>query len=150
MCSSDLSSSKDALIAAYLERMDEEDRAGYARQSSRVDDPVERTLLVFDVAAKNARRHGFRGCRYLNALTEFPDPRHPVHAVVARHRAWLADTWTQTLLAARLTDPEPVVAQLFLLYDGGMAGCKATRSADPILLAKAMAADILMRAFGPN
>lgn len=138
--------SKDALVAAYVTRLDEEDRAAHARQASRVDDPVARTLLVFDVAARNAKRQGFRGCRYLNAATEFPDPRHPVHAAVALHRRWLTDTWTENLTAAGVADPEPVVAELFLLYDGGMAGCKAARSADPILLARSMASDVLTHA----
>jgi AcrR family transcriptional regulator len=138
--------SKDALIAAYLERQDEEDRASYRRRSARVHDPVEKILLVFDLAARDAKRRGFRGCRYLNAVTEFPDKRHPVHASVGRHRAWLTDTWTEALTAAGSADPGPVIAQLLLLYDGGLAGCKTTRSTEPIMRAKTMAADVLARA----
>jgi AcrR family transcriptional regulator len=138
--------SKDALILAYLERQDDQDRAAYARAAARVEEPVDRVLLVFDLVAKFARRKGFRGCLYLNALTEFPDASHTVSAAVSRHRTWLVDLWTQGLSAAGLADPGPTVGQLVLLYDGGLAGCKVTRSVEPIMQAKGMAAEIVTQA----
>jgi AcrR family transcriptional regulator len=141
--------SKDALIVAYLARQDEQDRQGYERASARIEDPIERALLVFELAAKAARRRRFRGCLYLNAATEFPDGRHPVTAAVQRHRQWLIDLWTGTLIAAGIADPGDVVSRLVVLYDGGLAGTKIAKTVDPILLAAEMAAAAIDRALRP-
>jgi AcrR family transcriptional regulator len=138
--------SKDALVAAYLERQDDTIRAGQARALARLTDPVDRVLVPFDLAAKDVRRRGYRGCLFLNALTEFPEARHPVRGVVERHREWLADLWRRELTAAGADDPDATAAQLVLLYDGGLAGCKSARSAEPVRRARRMALDILRRA----
>ncbi|HEY4420202.1 MAG TPA: hypothetical protein VGN22_11825, partial [Pseudonocardia sp.] len=73
--------------------------------------------------------------------TEFPDPAHPVHSVVAAHRHWLHTELAATLRQAGAVDPEGTAQRIQLIYDGGLAGSKAARSADPIRLAAAMAAD---------
>ncbi|MDT0465456.1 TetR/AcrR family transcriptional regulator [Streptomyces gibsoniae] len=138
--------SKDALVVAYLDGQDESARTRYTREAARLEDPRDRVLLTFDLAAKDAKRQGFRGCLYLNALTEFPEAGHPVRLAVDRHRARLAGTWAEELTAAGLADPGPTVAQLMLLYDGGLAGCKSARSAEPVLQARDMAAELLERA----
>ena len=41
---------------------------------------------------------GFRGCAFLNAVAEYPQPEHPVHRVVLAHRQWFLDT-VRALLA---------------------------------------------------
>lgn len=135
--------SKDALVIAYLRRQDEQDRAGYERACAGVADPRERTLLVFDLAAKTARRRRYRGCLYLNAATEFPNPRHPVNAAVRAHRRWLEDLWTATLDELGIASPAPIVSRLTVLYDGCLAGSKISKSVEPILLARTMAAELL-------
>jgi AcrR family transcriptional regulator len=142
--------SKDALIVAYLRRQDEQDRAGYQRASTGISDPHERALLVFDLAAKAARRRRFRGCLYLNAATEFPDPEHPVNAAVRDHRRWLEDLWTSALGECDVPSPAPVVSRLVVLYDGGLAGSKVSKTTDPILFARDMAADLLTAACSPR
>ncbi|MER6082993.1 TetR family transcriptional regulator [Streptomyces sp. NPDC001833] len=138
--------SKDALIAAYLDHQHETIRGGHARATARLANPVERILVPFDLSAKDVRRRGFRGCPFLNALTEFPETRHPVRAAVDRHRTWLTDVWREGLTAAGAADPDATAAQLELLYDGGLAGCKSARSAEPVMRARRMALDVLQRA----
>ncbi|NIH80965.1 TetR/AcrR family transcriptional regulator [Amycolatopsis viridis] len=135
--------SKDALVVAYLRHQDEQDRSGYARASAGVTDPAARLLLVFDLAAKSARRRRFRGCLYLNAATEFPDARHPVIGVVHDHREWLRELWRSCLTELGVAAPGPLVDRLVVLYDGGLAGSKATRSTEPITLAREMAAQLI-------
>ncbi|WP_055589288.1 TetR/AcrR family transcriptional regulator [Streptacidiphilus griseoplanus] len=138
--------SKDALVAAYLDSQHETIRAGHARATARLADTVDRILVPFDLSARDVKRRGFRGCLFLNALTEFPETRHPVRAAVGRHRTWLADVWRDELTTAGAADPEGTAAQLELLYDGGLAGCKSARSAEPVLRARQMALEVLRRA----
>jgi AcrR family transcriptional regulator len=134
--------SKDGLVAACLEQQDRLDREGYTRAvRTMADDPAPRVQILFDRAAAAARRRRFRGCLYLNAATEFPDPAHPVHSVVAAHRHWLHTELAATLRQAGAVDPEGTARRIQLIYDGGLAGSKAARSADPIRLAAEMAVD---------
>lgn len=135
--------SKDALVIAYLRRLDEHDRAGYERAAAGIADARERTLLVFDLAAKTAKRRRYRGCLYLNAATEFPHAQHPVTAAVRVHRRWLADLWTGTLGELGVASPAPTVSRLTVLYDGCLAGSKISKSVEPILLARTMAEEFL-------
>ncbi|MCX9192367.1 TetR family transcriptional regulator [Carbonactinospora thermoautotrophica] len=138
--------SKDALIAAYLQRQDELDRAAYQRATRRCDSAVGRVLALFDLAEAAARRRQYPGCLYLNAVTEFPDPKHPVSVAVRSHRQWLRDLLTTELTRAGAADPAALAEQIHLLYDGGLAGSKLSRSPEPIRLAKQMAANMIARA----
>jgi hypothetical protein len=38
---------------------------------------------------------GFRGCHFINAAAEYPDPGHPVRGAVAEHREWFQSTVTR-------------------------------------------------------
>lgn len=136
--------SKDGLIAAYLQRQDELDREGWQRAVARSgSDPVAQALLIFDLAAASARRRQYRGCLYLNAATEFPDPKHPVAAVIARHRAWIHESLTGLLEQAGVRDPAETAGEMQILYDGALAGSKLARSAEPIDKAREMARQLI-------
>lgn len=133
--------SKDGLIAAYLRRLDDRDRTAYAQAARDLKDPAAHILLVFDLAATNAPKRGFRGCLYLNAATEFPDPAHPAAAVILEHRAWLAQIWRDALVHLGARDPGTTVAELTLLYDGALAQSKIVRTIAPIQTARRLAQD---------
>jgi AcrR family transcriptional regulator len=131
--------SKDGLIVAYLDRQDTMDRERYRQAAAQLTDPISRVLVVFDLAEASARRRDFRGCLYLNALVEFPDPAHPIRNVVDRHRNWLATQWATELRSHGVDEPDSEAARLHVLYDGGLAGSTVARSVEPIELAKRMA-----------
>ncbi|WP_271219717.1 TetR/AcrR family transcriptional regulator [Streptosporangium carneum] len=134
--------SKDALVVAYLERQDAADRAVYRAAVTGLADPVDRVLVSFDLAMAAARRRSYRGCLFLNAATEFPDPDHPVAEAVEAHRVWVRARWAEAL-AGRGAGRTDLVERLQVLYDGGVAGTKASRSAAPIALAREMARELL-------
>lgn len=135
--------SKDALVVAYIARQHEEDTRAFDRAAARVHSPTDRVLLPFDLAVRKARRRDFRGCLYLNAATEFPAPQSPVAPLVREHRDWLAGVWREALAQLGHSDPAGGAAALTVLYDGGLAGSKATRTTAPITTARAMAEDLL-------
>lgn len=136
--------SKDALVLAYLRRADERDRAGYTKAvRGLADRPLERIHAVFALAETGARRRGFRGCLYINALTEFPEPNHPARRIVIEHRDWLAAQLVQALAQAGVPGPHELAARIQLLYDGALVGAKAARSVEPIRAAAALAAELI-------
>ncbi|MFJ8024762.1 TetR family transcriptional regulator C-terminal domain-containing protein [Streptomyces sp. NPDC096311] len=78
---------------------------------------------------------GFRGCHFINASAEYPDPEDPVRVAVAEHRAWFQDTVTR--LAERAGHPDPDYAGraghpdpdyagrvLVLLHDGALSAAE--------------------------
>lgn len=65
---------------------------------------------------------GFRGCPFINAAVEYPDPTHPVRLAVEAHRAWLRDAFTALLAADGHPEPATTAASLVLLRDGAMIG----------------------------
>ncbi|MED7925902.1 helix-turn-helix domain-containing protein [Nonomuraea sp. LP-02] len=134
--------SKEALVVAYLERQDAADRAAYRAAVTGVRDGVERVLTSFDLAIAGAGRRSYRGCLYLNAATEFPEPGHPVAEAVEAHRAWVRARWSEAL-GDRGPERDSLVARTQVLYDGGIAGVKCARSTAPIVLAREMAAGLL-------
>jgi len=50
------------------------------------DDPKAQLLAFFDVLDVWFNAPDFRGCQFINAAAEFPNPHDPVHSVAAEHR----------------------------------------------------------------
>ncbi|MEU2991200.1 hypothetical protein ABZ772_12490 [Streptomyces griseoincarnatus] len=74
--------------------------------------------------ADGIRSPGFRGCAFLNAVAEYPDPDHPVHRAVLAHRQWFLETVTGLLGRAGLEPADATGRHFVMLRDGAMAaGC---------------------------
>ncbi|MDT0405084.1 MULTISPECIES: TetR/AcrR family transcriptional regulator [Streptomyces] len=116
--------SKESLVVAYLSEADRAIRG-------RADAAVATGLLAADTVralgaaiAEDIRSPGFRGCAFLNAVAEFPDPGHPVHQAVLAHRQWLLDTVTGLLAEIREQPAERAARHFVMMRDGAMAaGC---------------------------
>lgn len=128
--------SKDGLIAAYIDDQDRADRGKWEKATVDLGSPQEKILAFFDLARAAALHRGFRGCLYLNAATEFPDPEHPARHAVARHRAWLQEVLLDQLAQIGVAETDPVADRITLFYDGALAGSKFDRSTAPIELAR--------------
>lgn len=128
--------SKDALIAAYLERLDTRDRTHWNNAVEGISDPAAKILTFFDLAITSAATRNFRGCQYANAATEFPDDELP--AVLA-HRVWVLDTITDLLTTLNCPRPNDVARSVRLIYDGALTGSKFEHTEEPIRLGRAIA-----------
>ena len=132
--------SKDALVLAYLNALDQSDRKRYQQAADRLGDPVAQILLFFDLAAAAARRRRYRGCLYVNAAGEYEGTDlEPVTA----HRRWMRETLTGLLMRAGVSDAKQRAADIQLLYDGALVGSKVERSIAPITRARRMTAALL-------
>lgn len=135
--------SKDRLVQAYLEALDVRDRNRWEGAVADVEEPLDRVLAFFDLAAASAPVRNYRGCQYLNAATEFPGDELPMLAPVRAHRQWVFDRIAENLTAADIRDPQTVATRIQLIYDGALAGSKFTHSEDPIRLGRRMVEDLL-------
>lgn len=114
---------KDDLVCAYLDEQSGLQRAAaeQVRQAAGTS-AGEAILTVFDAIGEIGCGPGFRGCAFVNAAAEYPDPGHPVRRVVARHRAWFRELLRDLLTAAGHPDPEGAAGMLVLLRDGLVVG----------------------------
>lgn len=113
---------KDELVVAYLQAVHqaERDQVGEALDSGQPAADILRAIAksIADVI----QSAGFRGCAFLNAVAEYPDPEHPVHKTVLTHREWFLLTITDLLAQVGETPPELAARHFIMLRDGAMAG----------------------------
>ncbi|WP_328453438.1 MULTISPECIES: TetR/AcrR family transcriptional regulator [unclassified Amycolatopsis] len=116
--------SKDDLLVAYLSAADQAIRAQAEAARAGGGAAADVVRAVARSIADGIRSPGFRGCAFLNAAAEYPDPAHPVHQAVLAHRQWFLDTVTELLAQTGETPPEPAARHFVMLRDGAMAaGC---------------------------
>ncbi|WP_181770680.1 TetR/AcrR family transcriptional regulator [Amycolatopsis pittospori] len=116
--------SKDELVVAYLEGVAEMEREGIGKALTSGLPAADVLRAIAESIAGGIRSARFRGCAFINAAAEFPDPEHPVHQVVLAHREWLLRAVTDQFGQVGETSPEPAGRHFMLLRDGAMAsGC---------------------------
>ncbi len=98
--------SKDELmVAAVLQRDQWEsaawDRAIYQRAG---DDPRKQLISLVDILDLWFNGPDYRGCMFMNAAIEFPNPHDPVHQAAAAHKRAMRDAWRDTALKAGATE----------------------------------------------
>jgi AcrR family transcriptional regulator len=137
---------KDALIGGYLERRSSQWRAHLESElQRRGGSPAHKLDLVFGILAEGCATPGFRGCPFINAAVEFPDPAHPARVVGARHRAWVHALLANLAREAKIGAPERLADQLSLLYDSAMVATQLNGTAAAAVTAR-QAARLLVEA----
>lgn len=107
---------KSDLVVAYLEHQAAAER-GWLEGLANEADPFAAIAAGIGEASC---RPGFRGCAFINAAAEFPDPEDPVRGVVAGHRGWMQGFFAELASRAGSADPEAAGRQLMMLRDGAM------------------------------
>lgn len=139
--------SKDALVIAYLEAMDEKWREEYAQRTAHMQDPQEKILAFFDQSIEEEPGKEFRGSHFQNAATEYPRPEteaeHGIIHTARQHREWRLNTLTELLTEKNGYPGRNQAHQLLVLLDGGLAGARLTHSVEPLKLARDLAVQLL-------
>jgi AcrR family transcriptional regulator len=113
--------SKDDLVVAYLSARSQRAQDGIAAARAALPNEPRGVLrAIVDDLLEQARTPGFRGCAYINAAAEYPDPNHPVRQVIAAHRAWFGNLMAELLTELHHPDPDAGADQMVMLYDGAM------------------------------
>ncbi len=140
---------KDALVAQALQQRGEVWRAWFdAELDRRGATPEQQLLAMFDVVADEIRAGGYRGCRFVNAAAELPDPAHPARAVASAHKAAVL-----TLIARRVeqlgtSQPGLLARQLKVLLEGAITTALVDPSPQAAHDARLAAAALLAYASG--
>lgn len=142
--------SKDNLVVAYLEALDQKWREDWTAMAEKREKPEDRIIAFFDICIKNEPDNNYRGSHFQNAAGEYPRPEteseERIRAAAMEHRRWCRDTMAE-LLTERFGYASLTLAdQLMVFLDGGLAGAKMSRTVVPLETARDMAKQILLRA----
>jgi AcrR family transcriptional regulator len=114
--------SKDRLIVQYVRFRDKttRDRVNAVVDGQRDPEVALRELMA--QVSDEISSPDFRGCAFLNAASEYPDPTHPVRLVVAEHRDWYTGVLTSLLADMGHPMPGDAADELMLACDGARGG----------------------------
>ena len=112
---------KEDLVVAYLQAADQalRDQAGEVRADASAGNWLRR---VTSLVGGSLCAAGFRGCAFINAAAEYPDPASPVRQAVRAHRDWLEDSVRTAFAAVDHPDPAEAARHWVVLRDGAMVG----------------------------
>ncbi|WP_028922279.1 TetR/AcrR family transcriptional regulator [Pseudonocardia acaciae] len=119
--------SKEDLVLAYLRGVDAQIRAEVHAAVETAPSPAEAVRAIGAAVTDSLARPEFRGCAFLNAAAEYPDPDDPVRQLILDHRAWymrtLAELFTQVFGdSPRRPDPRHAARHFVMMRDGAMTG----------------------------
>ena len=123
--------SKDALIAAYL--------TARFQHLAPSDKPAREQLLgAYDRLERIIADGSFRGCPYVNAVTEIGDPKHAAAGIAIQFKEQRRLWYRALLERLGVRDPDTLATQLQILFEGGLA--TALVRGDPAVARTARAA----------
>ncbi|MEI6105980.1 MAG: TetR/AcrR family transcriptional regulator [Opitutae bacterium] len=139
--------SKDELIVAVIEKLDADVRTALAAAVEAAGrSPTRRLLAVFDWLKVWFDSADFKGCAFIRALSEYPDPVHPIHRAAWHHKEAVNVLLTKLATEAGASRPAELAAALSLLINGAILSAHATGSSDSAASARAAASVLLKQA----
>ena len=111
--------SKDELVAEYLREAAKAADACWGRYAAaHPGDPGAQLRAWLEDMAGHLASHDERGCALANAAVELPDKAHPARRVIEEHKIAQRARLIALCGAARLSEPEMLADELYLLLEG--------------------------------
>lgn len=142
--------SKDALVAAYVARLE----VGYREwfeAATRADgrSAALRLLALFDALIEQVQPERCRGCPFVMAVTELPDTEHEANQLAVRLKKWVRARFRR--LASELASERPRAAidaalladHLMLLFEGVYATAQTLGAEGPARRARQLVATLV-------
>lgn len=108
--------SKDDLVVAYIREQDRLGRAAVASLPKQA--PRDMVAAIMGRISTAVIGGGWRGCPFLNAAAEYPDPASTVRQAIDARRSWYHDLLHDLLAAADDPAPSVTASLLVALSDG--------------------------------
>jgi AcrR family transcriptional regulator len=114
--------SKDALILTYMRAVHDDTVIRVNEIEAESSDAAATLRALVAGIQLEAHRDDFRGCAFINAATEFPDPSHPLRTIVTAHRDWYAAFIAEQFRLAGHPLPGDAADEFIVIRDGAMVG----------------------------
>ncbi len=139
--------SKDDLILAAVAKQDEWEQAAFARrlQEKAGFDPKKLLLAMFDVVDEWFNDPRYRGCLFLLASQEFPNPKDPIHKAAAKHYVASEASVRQMAEAAGVDDPDTFAQEWVVLLQGALTYRQVAGADGAARIARGLAEGLLER-----
>ncbi|MGV8858918.1 TetR/AcrR family transcriptional regulator [Rhodoglobus sp.] len=111
--------SKDQLVVAYLEEREQRWQSLVLAAIAAAVSPVEAVFAPLE-ALRTWNQTNPRGCAFINALAELPDPAHPAHLIATTQKQWLVDLFSELATVAGCSTPDALATQLLVLHEGAL------------------------------
>jgi AcrR family transcriptional regulator len=123
--------SKDDLIAAYLERANDEFWAWLDASTTRPRPPGTSWSPCSTRSRPSPPSRACLGCAFQVSAAEFPDPAHPGHATARSHKEAVRGCLRGLAVATGAADPAALADALFLVMDGAFAAARMYGATSP-------------------
>ena len=125
-------SSRDELIAAYLEQLAAEGEGVWdeARAAHPGDPQAQLRYLMRRVSQFAAESTG-RGCALANAAVELAERKHPARKVVEAHKRRQCERLIALCREAGYAEPERIAEELFLIVEGARVSVQSVGREGP-------------------
>lgn len=138
---------KDELVAAFLQREDEDfwqnwDSVAEAHQA----DAAAELDAHLDWIGERVGRPNYRGCPQLNVAAEFPDADHPARKVAAAHKRELRRRLFGISERLQVARPDELAGQLALLVNGAFVSSQVLFAGEAVPLLRNAAHALLAAA----
>jgi AcrR family transcriptional regulator len=125
-------SSKDELVAAYLNELAAEGEAVWAEARARhPGDPDAQLRWLMRQVSHWASESNGRGCALANAAVELAERKHPARKIVETHKRHQRARLVALVREAGYARPERVADELFLLVEGARMCLQSVGRAGP-------------------
>jgi AcrR family transcriptional regulator len=116
-------SSKDDLVAAYLEARDQPNLALFKRWFAEAEGGLaEKVRAIFTHLAASARHPKWKGCGFLRTSAELANmPGHPAIKIGVAHKKGFENWLSSTFEAEGMANATTLARQIVLLLDGSFA-----------------------------
>ncbi|WP_086560293.1 TetR/AcrR family transcriptional regulator [Streptomyces africanus] len=111
-------------------------------------DPRERILRLFDLPSPD--ESPVRGCPFIDAAVEFPDPRSAIHTFAREQKLLMTQLVTELTAELGAAEPATLAEQLVTLADGAASRAMVLDQPDYGRHARAAAEILLDRAMTPT
>ncbi|SAL51964.1 TetR family transcriptional regulator [Caballeronia udeis] len=123
--------SKDDLIAAFAAEKDRSFWAWWDRTEERhPDDPRALLEALLSGIVERIGRPAYRGCPFLNLVTEFPDDSHPGRVIARNNKDEMRARLATIVGKLGVKDPDRTASQIALLINGAYVTGLMEKSAD--------------------
>jgi AcrR family transcriptional regulator len=110
---------KDDLIAAFLQREDEDFWGTWDRVAEQHrDDPAAELDAHLEWIGERVGRPNYRGCPQINVAAEFPEIDHPARKVAAAHKRQMRQRLKEIAERLGVAHADELAGQLSLLING--------------------------------
>lgn len=133
---------KDDLVAAFLEREDQDFWGTWDRVAERHrDDAAAELNAHLGWIGERVGRANYRGCPQINVAAEFPEIDHPARKIAAAHKRQMRQRLKGIAERLQAICPDELATQLSLLINGAFVSSQIFKSgeATPLLRSAAHA-----------